>query len=169
MNWFASFIKDYGLDEFDKMLVEKPNSLETPERKKWFKEQRNDLFEKYDAEYHIMSELRVSDQLKKIDKILYDNREAEEDEESEKRIQALWFGMAAILTEICMKIPNASIMYDTYLVEIHIPSKYRDWVIRPIYIVSQGWIRYHFKMVSMDDFVHRSVFPYLEYYLKDEY
>lgn len=168
MNWFADFLKDYGLDELGNMLVDKPDSFETPERKEWFKEHRQELFEKYEGKYHVMSEPTTYDQLMKIDKILLDNREPKEDEKGEKKIQELWLGMAAILVEIVMKIPGISITYDTYHIEIHVPSKYGDWTFRPVYTVSQGWIRYHFNWVTMRDWVCRAVFPLIEELLNDE-
>ncbi|WP_248404891.1 hypothetical protein [Butyrivibrio fibrisolvens] len=166
MEFFAQFLKDYGLEELDKMLVEKPDSFETPERKAWFKEHREELFEKYEAKYHVMDEPRTYDRLMKIDKILYENREADEDEESEKQVQELWLGMAAILTEIVMQIPTANILYDTYHIEIHIPAKYRDWILRPIYIVSQGWLRYHFNMRTSINFVNAQVFTFIKDFIK---
>lgn len=168
MNFFAGFLKDYGLDELDKMLVEKPDSFETPERKEWFKEHRLELFEKYDGIYHVMSESTTYDQLMKIDEILIENREAEEDEESEKRIQELWLGMSAILVEIVMKIPGVSILYDTYLIELHIPHKHGYYTIRPVFLVSQSWIRYHFNLVQMTDCVCRGVFLFIKNLIKDD-
>ena len=167
MNWFADFLKDYGLCELDKMIVEKPDSFETPEKKDWFKEHRQELFEKYDGIYHVMSEANTKGRLKKIDQILYDNREAEEDEGSEKRVQELWLGMAAILIEIVMQIPTATIFYDTYHIEIRIPAKYTDWEIQPVYTVVQAWLRYHFKMVSSKDLVCRDVFLFIKEYVDD--
>ncbi len=166
MEFFAQFLKDYGLEELDKMLVEKPDSFETPERKAWFKNHRKELFEKYELKYHVMDETRTYDHLMKIDKILYENREADEDEESEKQVQELWLGMAAILTEIVMQIPTANILYDTYHIEIHIPAKYRDWILRPIYIVSQGWLRYHFNMRTSINFVNAQVFTFIKDFIK---
>ncbi len=167
MEFFAQFLKDYGLEELDKMLVEKPDSFETPERKEWFKEHRQELYEKYDAIYHVMSEPTTYARLMKIDKILIDNKEAEEDEESEKRIQELWLGMSAILVEIVMRIPGISITYDTYHIEVHIPTKY-GWKFSPVYTVVQGWIRYHFNWVSMNDCVCRTVYPLIKQLLKNE-
>lgn len=165
MEFFAQFLKDYGLEELDKMLVEKPNSFETPERKAWFKNHRKELFEKYELKYHVMDEIRAYDRLMKIDKILYENREADEDEESEKQVQELWLGMAAILTEIVMQIPKTTIIYDTYHVEIHIPEKYRDWIIYPIDSVVQGWLRYHLKLIQSQDYVRNDVYIFLEKYI----
>jgi hypothetical protein len=168
MEFFAQFLKDYGLEELDKMLVEKPDSFETPERKAWFKEHRKELFQKYESKYHVMDEAKTYDRLMKIDEILYENREADEDEESERQVQDLWLGMAAILTEIVLQIPTASILYDTYHIEVHIPTRYTDWIIRPIYTISQTWIRYHFNMVRERDFVCGSIFPLIEDFLKDK-
>lgn len=165
MEFFAQFLKDYGLEELDKMLVEKPDSFETPERKAWFKEHREELFEKYEAKYHVMDETKTYDRLMKIDKILYENREADENEESEKQVQELWLGMAAILTEIVMQIPKTTIIYDTYHVEIHIPEKYRDWIIYPIDSVVQGWLRYHLKLIQSQDYVRNDVYIFLEKYI----
>ena len=135
-------------------------------RKAWFKNHRKELFEKYELKYHVMDEPRTYDRLMKIDKILYENREADEDEESEKQVQELWLGMAAILTEIVMQIPTANILYDTYHIEIHIPAKYRDWILRPIYIVSQGWLRYHFNMRTSINFVNAQVFTFIKDFIK---
>ncbi len=78
MEFFAQFLEDYGLEELDKMLVEKPDSFETPERKECFKEHRQELYEKYDAIYHVMSEPTTYARLMKIDKILIDNNEETE-------------------------------------------------------------------------------------------
>ena len=103
MNFFAGFLKDYGLDELDKMLVEKPDSFETPERKEWFKEHRLELFEKYDGIYHVMAEATTEERLKKIDQILYDNREAEEDEETEKRFRNSGLGWRLLLLKLFCK------------------------------------------------------------------
>ena len=167
MNFFADFLKDYGLDELDKMLVEKPDSFETPERKEWFKEHRQELFEKYESKYHVMAEATTEERLKKIDQILYDNREAEEDEETEKKVQEFWLGMAAIVTEIVMQIPIATIFYDTYHIEIHITRKYTDWIIRPVDIVVQSWLRYHLNMVTTVDFVWALVYPFIENYINE--
>ena len=166
MNYFSDFLKKYGLDELDKMLVEKPASFETPERKEWFEKHRQELFDKYDGIYHVMAEATVKERLKKIDQILYDNREAEEDEESEKKVQELWLGMAAIVTEIVMQIPNTKILYDTYHIEIHVPGKYIDRVVRPIHYVVQTWMRYHFKMVSNPGFLQRLVLPPIKKHLE---
>lgn len=163
MEFFADFLQEHGLDELDKMLVEKPDSFETPERKAWFKEHRKELFEKYEAIYHVMDEANSSERLIKIDKILYENREADEDEESEKKVQEFWLGMAAILTEVVMQIPTVTIFYDTYHIEIHVPVKKTYWTIRPIDTIVQVWMRYHFKMVAIKDCVHRSVFPIIKY------
>lgn len=168
MEFFAKFLKDYGLEELDKMLVEKPDSFETPERKAWFKEHRKELFQKYESKYHVMDEAKTYDRLMKIDEILYENREADEDEESEKQVQELWLGMAAILTEIVLQIPTATILYDTYHIEIHIPAKYSDSIIRPIYNVSQAWIRYHFNKFPSQDAVCRRVFPYIKEFFASE-
>jgi hypothetical protein len=167
MNFFAGFLKDYGLNELDKMLVEKPDSFETPERKEWFKEHRLELFEKYDGIYHVMAEATTEERLKKIDQILYDNREAEEDEETEKKVQEFWLGMAAIVTEIVMQIPIATIFYDTYHIEIHITRKYTDWVIRPVDIVVQSWLRYHLDLVNTIDFVWALVYPFIKNYINE--
>lgn len=167
MNFFSDFLKKHGLDELDKMLIEKPDSFETPERKEWFKEHRQELFDKYDGIYHVMAEATVKDRLKKIDQILYDNREAEEDEESEKKVQELWLGMAAIVTEIVLMIPNTKIFYDTYHIEIHIIDKNTFWTIRPIYNVFQAWIRYHNATFPSRDFLNRRVYPYLDKYIKE--
>lgn len=167
MEFFAQFLKDYGLEELDKMLVEKPDSFETPERKAWFKEHRKELFQKYESKYHVMDEAKTYDRLMKIDEILYENREADEDEESEKQVQEIWLGMAAILTEIVLQIPTATILYDTYHIEIHIPAKYRDWIIRPVDIVVQGWLRYHFDEFPSKNFVKVSVFRFVTDFLKN--
>ncbi len=162
MEFFADFLQEHGLDELDKMLVEKPDSFETPERKAWFKEHREELFEKYESKYHVMDEAKTYDRLMKIDEILYENREANEDEESEKQVQELWLGMVAILSEIVMQMPNATIVFDTYHIEIHLPSKFTDWIIMPIYCVSQSWLRYHFKMTHSKNMVRAQVYPFLK-------
>lgn len=115
-----------------------------------------------------MTEPTTYDQLMKIDKILIDNREAEEDEESERRIQELWLGMSAILIEIVKRKLEIEVMYDTYHIEIHIILKKGNIIIRPVYIISQGWIRYHFNWVRMTDFVCRSVFPLINIIIKEK-
>ncbi len=164
MYFFASFLQNYGLDELDKMLVEKPDSFETPERKEWFKEHWQELFEKYEGIYHVMEEDSTKERIKRIDQILYDNRKLE-DEESGKKVQELWLGMAAIVTEMALQIPNAKIFYDTYHIEIHIIEKNTFCTIRPIYNVFQAWIRYHNDTFPSRDFLNRRVYSYLEKYI----
>ena len=75
--------------------------------------------------------------------------------------------MAAIVTEIVMQIPIATIFYDTYHIEIHITRKYTDWVIRPVDIVVQSWLRYHLNLVNTIDFVWALVYPFIKNYINE--
>ena len=143
MEFFASFIKEYGFNLLEDMLTEKPDSFETPERKLYFKEHRKELVKKYDDIYHILGNGTPIEQLNHIDDVLYENRVAEETPEEEARINDLWLGMAAILTEIVLNVQgNAKVAYDTYRVKIQFSKSAFD--IMPIFIVVQAWGDYHF-------------------------
>ena len=142
MEFFASFIREYGFDILEDMLTEKPDSFETPERKQYFKEHRKELTEKYDAIYHILGNGTPEEQLKHIDEVLWDNREAEETPEEIERINDLWLGMAAILCEIVLGFQeNGKIDYDSYRVEIKLNDEVYN--IMPIFIIVNVWGNYH--------------------------
>lgn len=143
MGWFAEFIKNYGIAVLDDMLIEKPDSFETPERKQWFKEHKEELLNKYETKYHILESGSSYEKLRRIDEVLFENREANEDKESIERIYDFLLGMASILSNIILEEEGAEIFYDTYRIEIRIPHKSWYWSLEPIHIISQAWIRYH--------------------------
>lgn len=144
MEWFAEFIKEHGLAALDEMLKEKSDSFETPERKLWFKDHREELVQKYESKYPILTSGSSYEKLYKIDEILYENREADDnDESSVDRVYDLILGMAAILSKIILVEKGSEIFYDTYRVEIHIPHKSSYLTREPINIISGAWIRYH--------------------------
>ncbi len=140
IEFFASFIKEKGPEIVEDMLTEKPDSFETPERKQYFKEHRKELAEKYDAIYHVLSLPSAEKQLKRIDEILWENREAEDTPEKQEEMFVLFLGMAAILTEILCRKKGGEINYDTRLVEMTVPGDILT--IYPIYDVIQAWYQY---------------------------
>ncbi|RKM56977.1 hypothetical protein D6853_02860 [Butyrivibrio sp. X503] len=142
LEFFVSFIKEHGFDLLEDMLEEKPDSFETPERKQYFKEHRKELVEKYDGIYHILGQGTREEQLKHIDEVLWENREAEETPEKEAEIQELWLGMAAVLTEIIFSIEGAKIDYDSWRIKMNISNTVLS--VWPVYDVIQAWMRYHF-------------------------
>ena len=123
MKFFADFINEKCLDILEDMLTEKPDSFETPERKQWFKEHREELIKEYDDKYHILGNGTNYEQIKHIDKILRDNREANETPEEYERVYHFVLGMAAVLSEIVMKSRGVRIDYDSYYVEIEVPGR----------------------------------------------
>ena len=141
MNFFASFIREHGFELLEDMLEEKPDSFETPERKQYFKEHRKELAKKYNDIYHILGNGTREEQLKLIDEVLWDNREAEETPEKEAEINDLWLGMAAILSEILLEVEGAEITYESWVVEMSFSG--HVLTVRPIFIVVQAWLRYH--------------------------
>ena len=137
MEWFADFIKVHGLTALDEMLKEKSDSFETPNRKLWFKEIREELIRKYESEYPIFTNGSSYEKLHKIDDVLYENRKAEEnDKYSVECVNDLILGMAAILSNIILEEKGSEIFYDTYRVEIHIPHKSGYLTREPINIIS---------------------------------
>ena len=96
------------------------------------------MAEHYDRKYNILSIESKDDQLKKIDEVLWDNREAEETPEEYERVYDLLLGMSAILTEIALK-KDIEIDYDAWRVEVR-GKGYSFW---PIFTVVQAWLRYH--------------------------
>lgn len=139
--FFSKFIKEKGFDVIDEMLAEKPDSFETPERKKYFREHRHELVKKYDEIYHVLSIQSKHEQLKRIDDILWENREAEDVPEEQEKIYDLLLGMAAIVTEIALKTEGVEIDYEGWRVEVKHPiSELNFW---PIFIIVQAWLRYH--------------------------
>lgn len=144
MEWFTDFIKEHGLSVLNEMLIEKSDSFETPERKLWFKENREELIRKYESKYHILSNGSSYEKLHHIDDVLYENRKVDEnDENSVECAYDLILGMAAILSNIILEEKGSEIFYDTYRVEIHIPHKSGYLTREPIKIISGAWIRYH--------------------------
>ena len=141
MKFFASFIQEQGFNLLEDMLEEKPDSFETPERKQYFKEHRIELAKKYDDVFHILGNGTREEQLKHIDEVLWNNREVGEASEKEAEIHDLWLGMAAILSEILLKVEGAEINYESWLVEISFSG--HILTVRPIFIVVQAWLRYH--------------------------
>ncbi len=141
LNFFASFIKNYGFELLDNMLDEKPDSFETPEIKKYFKEHRQELIEKYNSKYHILDAGTSEDQLRMIDDILYEKRKADDSSKKQKEVNDFLLGMAAILSEIIVRTGKATIDYDAYRVEIVLPNKVFNMM--PIFIIVQAWLRYH--------------------------
>ena len=140
MEFFASFIKNNGSEIVEDMLTEKEDSFETRERKQYFKEHRIELAQKYDSIYHILSIPSAQDQLKKIDEILWDNKDAEDTPEKQEEMYELFLGMAAIFSEIMLSIEGAEINYDKRLVTITVPKHILK--VRPIYEVVQAWFHY---------------------------
>ena len=139
IEFFASFIKEKGPEIVEDMLTEKPDPFETPERKQYFKEHRKELAEKYDAIYNIMSIESADDKLKRIDEVLWENREAEDTPEKQEEMYDLFMGLAAILCEILLVYDGAKINYDTRNVEITVPGCSK---VNPISDVVQAWHRY---------------------------
>ncbi|RKM56976.1 hypothetical protein D6853_02855, partial [Butyrivibrio sp. X503] len=141
MIFFSRIIKEKGFDVLDEMLAEQPDTFETPERKKYFKEHRKELVEKYDAIYHILSIDSKQDQLRKIDEVLWDNRQANDIPEEQEKIYDLLLGMAAIVTEIAIEKEGVEIDYDGWRVEVKYPIAVLNFW--PIFVVVQAWLRYH--------------------------
>ena len=94
----------------------------------------------YDSIYHILSIPSAQDQLKKIDEILWDNKDAEDTPEKQEEMYELFLGMAAILTEILFKVDGAQICYDTRRVEMTVPEQIL--IVYPIDCVVQAWYQY---------------------------
>ncbi|SCY40257.1 hypothetical protein [Butyrivibrio sp. INlla14] len=142
LNFFASFIKDYGFDLLEDMLTEKPDSFETPERKQYFKQHWRELAKKYDDIYHVLGNGTAEDQLRHIDDILFENREAEETPEKVEEVNEFLLGMAAVLTEVIIRFQgNGELVFDSYRVEIKLEKEiFNIW---PIYVIVQAWLRYH--------------------------
>lgn len=141
LEFFVSFIGNYGFELLDNMLDEKPDSFETPEIKKYFKEHRQELIEKYNSKYHILDAGTSEDQLRMIDDILYEKRKADDSSKKQKEVNDFLLGMAAILSEIIVRTGKATIDYDAYRVEIVLPNKVFNMM--PIFIIVQAWLRYH--------------------------
>ncbi len=141
INFFDSFIQNYGFKLLDEMLTEKADSFETPERKQYFKEHHEELVEKYDAIYHILGNGNREDQLRRIDEVLWEHREAEDTPEKNEEIYNLWLGLAAILIEVIQNSEGCQVHYDTWKVEII--CNYSGLKIWPIDTVVQAWLRYH--------------------------
>ncbi|SFO40013.1 hypothetical protein SAMN05216351_108110 [Pseudobutyrivibrio sp. JW11] len=141
ISFFDKFIKEFGFELLDEMLTEKTDSFETPERKLYFKAHHKELVKKYDAIYHILDNGSREEQLKHIDEVLWENREAEDTPEKNEEIYDLWLGMASILTEIIIREEGGEVSYDTWKVEINRPQRVlKVW---PIDAVVQAWLRYH--------------------------
>lgn len=165
MKFFADFIEEKCLDILEDMLSEKPDPFETPERKKWFKEHREDLIKDYDSKYHILGEGTNYEQIKRIDQVLRNNREADATPEDKERVYHFILGMSAILSEIIMKSGGIRIKYDSYNVEIDIPSQYSKEYIRQIaliYLVVAAWTRYHNGKCLNRDFLFDCVQEYFD-------
>ena len=140
-NVYNDYIEGYD-DALQRYDEEKPDSFETPERKKYFKEHREELIEKYDNIYHILDNGEPEEQLKHIDEVLWDNRVADETPEKIEEINDLWLGMAAILTEIIIRFQGSgTINCNTYRVTLSLNDSLFD--IEPIDIVVQSWLQYH--------------------------
>ncbi len=143
LNFFASFIKDYGFDLLEDMLTEKPDSFETPERKQYFKLHWRELAKKYDDIYHVLGNGTAEDQLRHIDDILFDNREAEDTVEKQEEVNEFLLGMAAILTKIILEYQGKGYLdCDGYRVEIILAESVLN--VMPIFTVVQAWLDYHF-------------------------
>ena len=142
LNFFASFIKDYGFDLLEDMLTEKPDSFETPERKQYFKAHWEELAETYDAKYHILNNGTAEDQLLHIDDVLYDNREADESPKSVEMVNEFLLGMAAVLCKVIISFQGyGELDFDEYRVELRLRKDIFN--ICPIDIVAQVWLTYH--------------------------
>ncbi|SCY40242.1 hypothetical protein [Butyrivibrio sp. INlla14] len=142
LNFFASFIKNYGFDLLEDMLTEKPDSFETPERKQYFKQHWRELAKKYDDIYHVLGNGTAEDQLRHIDDILFENREAEETPEEVERKYDFLLGMAAILCKVIINFQgHGELDFDEYRVELRLRTDIFN--ICPIDIVVQAWMTYH--------------------------
>ncbi|MBE5836117.1 MAG: hypothetical protein E7309_16000 [Butyrivibrio sp.] len=141
MKFFSNFIEEYGFDLLKNMLEEKEDTFETLERKQYFKEHRKELVDKYDKTYHVLGNGSREEQLKHIDEILWENREADDSYDKQQEIYELWLGMAALLTEIILNEEGGKVSYDTWKVEIKRDKRVLE--VRPIDTVVQAWLRYH--------------------------
>ncbi|SCY40220.1 hypothetical protein [Butyrivibrio sp. INlla14] len=143
LNFFASFIKNYGFDLLEDMKTEKPDSFETLERKAYFKLHWEELAEKYDKKYHILDTGTPEEKLVHIDDILFDNREAEDTVEKQEEVNEFLLGMAAILTKIILEYQGKGYLdCDGYRVEIILAESVLN--VMPIFTVVQAWLDYHF-------------------------
>ena len=141
ITFFDSFLKKYGLNLIDDMLTEKADSFETTERKQYFKDNIDELAKKYDEKYHILDYGTRDEKLKRIDEVLWKNREAEDTLEKNEEVYDLWLGMAAIVVKIIMEHEGAEINYASRQVEmICSKSGLKIW---PIDTIVQAWLRYH--------------------------
>ena len=152
LNFFASFIKDYGFDLLEDMLTEKPDSFETPERKQYFKLHWRELAKKYDDIYHVLGNGTAEDQLRHIDDILFENREAEETPEKVEEVNEFLLGMAAILIEVIIEFQgHGDIDFDAYRIELKMKKRVYD--VLPIFTIVQAWMTYHIKNDKSEEVV----------------
>ena len=99
------------------------------------------MAEKYDAKYHILDSGTREEQLKHIDKVLWENRKAENTIEQQEKVYDLILGMAAVLTKIALREKEDKINFDSWRIEINHPYR---CMIYPINDVEQAWLHYHF-------------------------
>ena len=148
IGFFNDFMKNYGRELLDDMLTEKPDPFETPERKKYFEDNLDELAQKYDEIYHILDGGTREDKLERIDEVLWENREAEDTPEKNEEVYDLWLGMAALVVKIIMEHEGAEINFSSWRVEMFCPkSGLRVW---PIDTVTQAWLRYHNNIRNLD-------------------